>query len=154
MALRQRRELPRNGRLTFTIPRLVRCVTRRLSRGCLPSRPGPGNRARMAAGVPERAFDWLLFSDFAVFVGLISSYMPFMIYPLWAALDGLDRRLVEASWLLGASPRVTFRRVTLPLSMPGVFAAVHFWFGGDRGARGGAIILGGVGLPPLGDRTS
>ena len=42
-----------------------------------------------------------------------------MIYPLWLALSGIDRRLVEASWMLGASPAATFRRITLPLLPPG-----------------------------------
>src|SRR5436853_95851 len=118
LALRVRRDLARNVLLLFTIPFLVNYIIRTFSWVYLLSRTGPVNRALMAAGVTQRAVDWLLFSDFAVFVGLISSYMPFMIYPLWAALDGLDRRLVEASWLLGASPRRTFLRVTLPLWMP------------------------------------
>ena len=89
----------------------------------------------------DRAIDWLLFSNFSVFIGLISSYMPFMIYPLWAALDGIDHRLVEASWLLGAGPRLTFLRVTLPLSMPGVFAAVIFGFVGSFGESAVPVIL-------------
>jgi ABC-type spermidine/putrescine transport system permease subunit I len=99
----------------------------------------------------ERPVDWLLFSDFAVFVGLISSYMPFMIYPLWAALDGIDRRLLEASWLCGANPAVTFVRVTLPLSMPGVFAAVIFGFVGSFGESAVPVILGGVGYQLMGN---
>src|SRR5436309_3383134 len=150
LALRVRRDLARNVLLLFTIPFLVNYIIRTFSWVYLLSRTGPVNRALMAAGVTQRAVDWLLFSDFAVFVGLISSYMPFMIYPLWAALDGLDRRLVEASWLLGASPRVTFLRVTLPLSMPGVFAAVIFGFVGTFGESAVPIILGGVGYQLMG----
>ncbi len=151
LALRVRRDLARNVLLLFTIPFLVNYIIRTFSWVYLLSRTGPVNRALMAAGVTQRAVDWLLFSDFAVFVGLISSYMPFMIYPLWAALDGLDRRLVEASWLLGASPRVTFLRVTLPLSMPGVFAAVIFGFVGTFGESAVPIILGGVGYQLMGN---
>ncbi len=151
LALRVRRDLARNVLLLFTIPFLVNYIIRTFSWVYLLSRTGPVNRALMAAGVTERAVDWLLFSDFAVFVGLISSYMPFMIYPLWAVLDGLDRRLVEASWLLGASPRVTFLRVTLPLSMPGVFAAVIFGFVGTFGESAVPIILGGVGYQLMGN---
>ena len=115
------------------------------------SRTGPVNRALIAAGLAGRPVDWLLFSDFAVVVGLIGSYMPFMIYPLWAALDGLDRRLVEASWLLGASPGITFLSVTLPLSMPGVFAAAIFGFVGSFGESAVPIILGGVGYQLMGN---
>ena len=49
--------------------------------------------------------------------------MPFMIFPIWLSLSGIDRRLLEASWMLGEPPLATFRRVILPLSLPGVFAA-------------------------------
>ena len=146
-----RRELTRAVLLLFTVPFLVNYIIRTFSWVYLLSRTGPVNRALIAIGVTDRSVDWLLFSDFAVFVGLISSYMPFMIYPLWAALDGIDRRLVEASWLLGASPRRTFLRVTLPLSMPGVFAAVIFGFVGSFGESAVPIILGGVGYQLMGN---
>jgi len=146
-----RRELTRAVLLLFTVPFLVNYIIRTFSWVYLLSRTGPVNRALVAIGVTDRSVDWLLFSDFAVFVGLISSYMPFMIYPLWAALDGIDRRLVEASWLLGASPRRTFLRVTLPLSMPGVFAAVIFGFVGSFGESAVPIILGGVGYQLMGN---
>jgi len=45
-----------------------------------------------------------------------------MVFPLWMSLSGIDRRLTEASWMLGAPPLRTFVRITLPLSLPGVFA--------------------------------
>ena len=54
--------------------------------------------------------DWLLYSDFAVLVGLITSYMPFMMFPMWVSLAGIDHRLIQASWMLGASPARTFLR--------------------------------------------
>src|SRR3989449_9402716 len=79
LALRVRRDLARNVLLLFTIPFLVNYIIRTFSWVYLLSRTGPVNRALMAAGVTQRAVDWLLFSDFAVFVRLISSYMPFMI---------------------------------------------------------------------------
>jgi len=151
LALRVRRDLARNVLLLFTVPFLVTYITRTFSWVYLLSRTGPVNRALIAGGVAERPVDWLLFSDFAVMVGLIGSYMPFMIYPLWAALDGLDRRLMEASWLLGASPGITFLSVTLPLSMPGVFAAAIFGFVGSFGESAVPIILGGVGYQLMGN---
>ena len=77
--------------------------------------------------------------------------MPFMIYPLWLALSGIDRRLVEASWMLGASPAATFRRITLPLSLPGVFAASIFGFVGTFGESSVPIILGGLGYQLMGN---
>jgi ABC-type spermidine/putrescine transport system permease subunit I len=151
LSLRAGRALARNVLLMFTVPFLVNYIIRTFSWVYLLSRTGPVNRFLLAAGLTGRSIDWLLFSDFSVFIGLISSYMPLMIYPLWAALAGIDRRLVEASWLLGASPRMTFWRVTLPLSMPGIFAAVIFGFVGSFGESAVPIILGGVGYQLMGN---
>ena len=77
----------------------------------------------MAAGLTNEPLDWLLYSDVAVLIGLVTSYMPFMIFPLWLSLAGIDRRLVQASWMLGAPPARTFLRVTCRCRCPAVFAA-------------------------------
>jgi putrescine transport system permease protein len=61
-------------------------------------------------------------TDFAVYIGIIYTYLPFMILPLYANLVKLDGALLEAAGDLGASPAVTFVTVTLPLSMPGIIA--------------------------------
>jgi spermidine/putrescine transport system permease protein len=58
----------------------------------------------------------------AVMIGLVYGELPFMILPLYASLEKLDRTLLEASSDLGAAGAATFRRVTLPLSLPGVVA--------------------------------
>jgi putrescine transport system permease protein len=64
----------------------------------------------------------LLYTDTAVFIGMVYSYLPFMILPLYANLERLDVRLLEAAADLGGRPRQVFLDVTLPLSMPGVIA--------------------------------
>ncbi len=64
----------------------------------------------------------MLQSDFAVYVGIVYTYLPFMILPLYANLVKLDPSLLEASADLGARPVVTFLTITLPLSMPGIIA--------------------------------
>jgi ABC-type spermidine/putrescine transport system permease subunit I len=151
LSMRARPERARVVLLLFTIPFLVNYVIRTFSWAYLLGRTGPVNRALLAVGVADRPVDWLLFSNFSVVVGLLASYMPVMIYPLFLALAGIDRRLVEASWLLGAGPATTFRRVTLPLSMPGVFAAVIFAFVGSFGESAVPIILGGVGYQLMGN---
>jgi spermidine/putrescine transport system permease protein len=58
-----------------------------------------------------------------VVLGLVYGYIPFFILPLYASLDRLDGRLLDAARDLGASARATFLRVTLPLSVPGILAA-------------------------------
>lgn len=64
----------------------------------------------------------------AVVIGLTYSFLPFMVLPLYAALERLDPRLLEAGADLYAGPVTTFRRVTLPLSMPGVVAGTLLTF--------------------------
>ncbi|MBM6404725.1 ABC transporter permease [Phycicoccus sp. CSK15P-2] len=72
--------------------------------------------------------DTLLSSKFAVIAGLTYNFLPFMILPLYAALDRLDPRLVEAAGDLYASPWQAFRHVTWPLSLPGVVAGTLLTF--------------------------
>jgi putrescine transport system permease protein len=64
----------------------------------------------------------LLYTDFSVYLGIVYSYLPFMILPLYANLERLDIDLHEAAADLGARPFAVFRDVTLPLSMPGIIA--------------------------------
>ncbi len=61
-------------------------------------------------------------TDFAVYVGIVYTYLPFMILPLYANLVKLDNDLLEASADLGSRPIVTFLTITLPLSVPGIIA--------------------------------
>lgn len=68
--------------------------------------------------------NWLDGSATAVVLGLVYGYVPFLILPLYATLERLDWRLVEAARDLGASPRDAFLRVTLPLSRQGVAAGL------------------------------
>lgn len=71
---------------------------------------------------------FLLYSPFAVVLMLTHIYTPFVMLPVYASLEHVPRNLVEASHDLGASPWVTFRRVILPLSLPGILAGATFAF--------------------------
>ena len=64
----------------------------------------------------------LLHNDFAVCLGIVYSYLPFMVLPLFVALDKIDPSLLEAAHDLGCKPLKAFFKVTLPLSMPGVLS--------------------------------
>lgn len=64
----------------------------------------------------------LLYSEFAVYIGIIYTYLPFMILPLYANMEKLDIQLHEAAADLGAKPISTFFTVTLPLTLPGIIA--------------------------------
>jgi len=79
------------------------------------------NNALMAIGVIDQPIQ-MLQTDFAVYVGIVYSYLPFMILPLYANLEKMDLTLLEAAADLGSRPWEAFLKVTLPLSLPGVIA--------------------------------
>jgi ABC-type spermidine/putrescine transport system permease subunit I len=151
LAYKARSNTTRTVLLLLTVPFLINYIIRTFAWAYLLGRAGPINSLLLGLGIVSTPVDWLLFSDFAVFIGLISSYMPFMIFPLWISLSGIDHRLTEASWMLGAPPLRTFLRITLPLSLPGVFAAVIFGFVGCFGESAVPVILGGVGYQLMGN---
>ena len=82
---------------------------------------GTINSLLLWAGVIDQPIQ-LMYTDFAVFVGLVYSYLPFMILPLYASLERMDLDLVEAAQDLGASRSRAFWDVTWPLARPGVIA--------------------------------
>jgi spermidine/putrescine transport system permease protein len=77
---------------------------------------------------PDHPLSQLLYSRFAVMLVLGYIWLPFVALPIFVSLESLDRRLLEAATDLGASRLQAFRRVTLPLSIPGVVAAFLFVF--------------------------
>jgi spermidine/putrescine transport system permease protein len=75
-------------------------------------------------GILDMPRNWLDGRASSVILGLVYGYVPFMILPLYAFLDRIDRSLLEAARDLGASPFQAFRMVTLPLSMPAILAGI------------------------------
>jgi spermidine/putrescine transport system permease protein len=86
---------------------------------------------------------FFLYSPFAVILTLTHIYTPFVFLPLYAALEHIPRNLIEASHDLGASPRATFLRVILPLSIPGLLAGATFAFVLTLGDFLGPMLVGG-----------
>ncbi|MFF1819036.1 ABC transporter permease [Kribbella sp. NPDC058245] len=84
----------------------------------------------------------LLATTAAVVTGLTYNFLPFMVLPLYASLEKIDRRLIEAGGDLFAGPMTTFRVVTLPLSMPGVVAGTLLTFIPAAGDYINAQLLG------------
>ena len=137
--------------ILFTVPFLISYIIRNFAWAFILGRTGPVNQFLIMTGITEGPVDWLLYSNFSVYVGLVGSYMPFMLFPLWLVLSGIDKRLLEASYLLGATPLQTFLRVTLPLSLPGIFAAAIFGLVGILGESAVSLILGGAGYELMGN---
>ena len=78
--------------------------------------------------ITRHPVDSLLYSPFAVVLTLTHIYTPFVVLPIYAAMEHIPRNLVEASHDLGASPLQTFWRVIFPLSAPGMIAGATFAF--------------------------
>jgi spermidine/putrescine transport system permease protein len=85
----------------------------------------------------------LLYSNFAVVVGLIYVHLPFMVLPLYAALDRLDKSLIEASLDLGAGHLRTLFSIVMPLAVPGIISGIVITFVPALGAYLTPDLLGG-----------
>ena len=107
------------------------------------------NRLLLASGLIETPLP-LLYNGFSVTLGLVYSYLPFMILPLYGSLSRLNESLVEAAADLGARPRHVFRDVILPLSLPGVAAGCLLVFIPAVGEFVIPDLLGGPGTLMIG----
>ncbi|HOJ77986.1 MAG TPA: ABC transporter permease [Bacillota bacterium] len=70
----------------------------------------------------------LLYNEFAVILGMVYNFIPFMILPIYSVLNKIDRSLIEAAEDLGANPVITFIKVIFPLSLPGVLSGITMVF--------------------------
>jgi putrescine transport system permease protein len=110
---------------------------------------GPLNALLLAAGIVSEPVP-LLYTDFAMYLGITYGYLPFLVLPLYATLVKLDPALLEAAADLGARPWRVFLTVTLPLSMPGVVAGVLLVFIPAVGEFVIPELLGGPGAQLIG----
>ncbi len=85
------------------------------------------NRVLVALGIIAQPAAWLA-SDTAVYIGMVYSYLPFMVLPLYATLEKIDNALLEAAADLGCPRWKAFWKITVPLSMPGVVAGALLCF--------------------------
>jgi spermidine/putrescine transport system permease protein len=108
---------------------------------------GPLSRVTETVGIGETR---LLFTQTAVVLGLVYGFLPFMVLPLYASIERIDGRLLEASRDLYANGLQSFRKVLLPLSMPGVVAGSILVFIPSLGAYVTPEILGGAKTTLLG----
>ena len=92
----------------------------------------------------------ILGTEWAILLGIVYAYLPFMVLPLYAALEKLDSSLLEAASDLGAGPFTAFRTVTLPLSLPGIVAGCLLVFIPAVGEFVIPDLLGGTGTLMIG----
>lgn len=93
----------------------------------------------------------LLYNNFSVIAGLVYVYMPFMVLPLYATIERLDRSYLEASLDLGASQRRTFFSVTVPLCWPGIASGIILVFIPCLGSFLTPELLGGTNAAMIGN---
>jgi ABC-type spermidine/putrescine transport system permease subunit I len=91
----------------------------------------------------DAPLQWLLFSDFSIYLGLIGPYFPNMVMPIYLAILLIDNDLIQASADLGATPATTLRNIIIPLAMPGIIAGIIFTFVPVMGDSIVPNILGG-----------
>lgn len=100
------------------------------------------NTLSMALGVTREPLQ-IMYTEFAVVVGIIAVNLPFVVLTLQAVLEGIDRAIEEAALGLGAGPWSTFRHIILPLAMPGVIAGTILSFILAMNAYATPVLLGG-----------
>lgn len=139
--LATRKPLTRNLMLVgVLIPFWSNFLVRNYAWRVLLGNDGPVSQLTEAVGIGETR---ILFTSTAVVLGLVYGFLPFMILPMYAALERMDWSLIEASRDLGATGWQTFRNVTFPLSRPGVTAGSILVFIPSLGAFVTPEILGG-----------
>lgn len=101
------------------------------------------NTLLLKAGIIDQPLQ-LLYNEGAVMLGMIYALLPFMILPIYVSIEQLDHRLLEAASDLGAKPFTAFRKITLPLTMPGVAAGTILVFISSLGMFVVPDVMGGA----------
>lgn len=128
--------------LLLLIPFWINFLIRISAWVVLLGRGGLVNQSAMTLGLIDAPVG-MLGTFGATMVGMVYAFLPLAVFPIYAALQPIDRRLVEAGADLGAGPAETFWRITLPLSLPGVLAAILFVFVPSMGVFAIPVQLGG-----------
>jgi len=100
------------------------------------------NSLLLATGVIKHPLQ-MVYTDFAIAVGLVYTYLPFMVLPIYAAIERLDFRLVEAGFDLYATRAQVLRRIIIPIARPGIIAGALLVFIPSLGTYITAVLLGG-----------
>jgi len=142
----------RRGLLIFliTVPFWANLLIRTYAWILLLRETGVVNGALMGLGLVDRPLQ-LLYTDGAVLLGLVYTYAPFVVLPIYATLEKMDMRLLEAAQDLYAGRWRTLRKVVLPIARPGILAGAILTFVPCLGAMVAPELLGGGTRMMLGD---
>ena len=128
--------------LLLIVPFWVSFIIRTLSWIHIMGNEGAINSFLMYLGVIKHPIE-MMYNEFAVIVGFIHVFLPYMILNIYVSLEGIDRNLEPAARTLGARPLQAFREITLPLSLPGLAAGSLLVFVLTAGSYVTPLILGG-----------
>ncbi|MCI1674572.1 MAG: ABC transporter permease [Bifidobacterium tibiigranuli] len=126
--------------LLVTIPFWTNLLVRTYAWMLILNENGPANWALNILGFGRQQ---LLYTSFASVMGLIYTFLPFAILPMYSALSGFDFRLVEAAYDLGATKITVMRRIILQAARPGVMSAIGLCFIPAFGSYVQPVLLGG-----------
>ncbi|MFC2969729.1 ABC transporter permease [Acidimangrovimonas pyrenivorans] len=128
--------------LLLIMPFWVSFIIRTLSWIHIMGNEGAINSLLLYLGLIDKPIQ-MMYNEFAVIVGFIHVFLPYMILNIYVSLEGIDRNLEPAARTLGATPWQAFREVTLPLSLPGLAAGSLLVFVLTAGSYVTPLILGG-----------
>ncbi|MBL8708490.1 MAG: ABC transporter permease [Rhodospirillaceae bacterium] len=126
----------------ITVPYWVNLLIRTVSMLFIVRDEGPLNTALMATGLIDQPIR-IAYTDFAIGLGLVYSYLPFMVLPIYAAIERFDFRLLEAGHDLYADRWTILRQIVIPLTRPGIVAGCLLVFIPSLGSFIAPDLLGG-----------
>jgi ABC-type spermidine/putrescine transport system permease subunit I len=127
----------------LTIPFFLDLSSRTIVWRAILGQNGLVNSLLAWSGLTNQPLEWILYTEWSVHFGMVLSYFPMMVLPIYTAMTAIDDSLIEASNDLGASPTQTLVHVVLPLSLPGVFAGFVLTLGSALAAWVEPSMLGG-----------
>jgi putative spermidine/putrescine transport system permease protein len=133
----------------FTIPFFTSGLVRAFAWRLVLGREGVINNVLISLGVVHTPVEWLLFSDFAVVLGMVAAHLPLAIIPIVLASARIESSVIRASQDLGAGFWTMFSSIVLPLIMPGVLAGFLFVFVVAIGTSMEVQLLGGAGASSI-----
>jgi spermidine/putrescine transport system permease protein len=134
----------------LTVPFFLSMSSRTIVWRSVLGRTGLLNSLLIHLGIVDQPLDWMLFSEFSVYIGLIGPSFPTMVFPMYLAINLIDDEYIEAARDLGGTPWRVFLDVVLPLAMPGIVAGIIFTFVPMLGETVVPALLGGGQVTLLG----
>jgi len=113
----------------LTIPFFLDMSSRTIIWRAILGQNGLINTVLLSAGAIDEPLEWMLYTEWSVSFGMVVTYFPMMVLPIYMSLTFIDDTLIQASNDLGASEAQTLRHVIIPLSLPGVMAGIVFTLG-------------------------